>query len=430
MAFEKTVPVWNAPGAEPPETLKNTGFQVGYKPPADYFNWFWNGTSEALKELQTEAWSKIAANVEPDTNVDDYTDVGMYTYSYAASVTVTNIPEKSQGTLFVLPRMVNGNASNLMQVVLTQNSNLYLRNKIEGVWGDWIKIRSSNDVIPIANGGTGATTAAAALLALGAVAKAGDTMYGNLTIQNGSWPALRLKAPGDKNVGYLEGSYSTAGTLALWNQNDGEDNNTRRGVKIYNSDKKGSAADALEFVDYTGSEVPKTYKLFGEHNVVPIANGGTGKTNPNDALAALKGISREAIVLDGTANLDECTTVGMYTYAMSAASTIINAPEKTQTTVYVLPRMNNSSGNRVQIAFTNNNAIYVRNLQDNVWNEWRKVFKDDDVIPVANGGTGVNSHEDTTYTTARYRASSLHDANTTSEDIQPAVNGAICWLYE
>lgn len=423
MAFEKIVPTWNAAGSEPPDTLKNTGFQAGYKPPAEYFNWFWRGVSQCLRELQERTWDKFAGMVSENTDMDDYTEVGIYTYSHAASVSVANIPEKSQGTLFVLPRMVNKNESNLIQAVLTQNNAVYLRNKIDGVWGDWAKIRSSGDIIPISNGGTGATTAAAALAALGAVAKAGDTMYGNLTIQNGSWPVLRLKAPGDSNVGYLEGSYSTAGTIALWNQNDGEDNNTRRGLKIYNSGKKANVADALEFVDYTGTEVPKVYKVFGSHNVVPIANGGTGATTQDDALDALKGLSKKAVVLDGSGNLDECTTIGLYTYAMSAASLIANTPEHSQSTVLVLPRMNNeATNNRVQICFTNGNNIYIRNLQDNVWNDWRKFFKNDDVIPVSNGGTGVNSHADNVYTTARYRASSLHSTETT-----PTVNGTFCW---
>ena len=40
------------------------------------------------------------------------------------------------------------------------------------------------------------------------------------------------------------------------------------------------------------------------------------------------------------------------------------------------------------------------------------------------GGTGCTSIEDTTYTTARYRASSLHSSETT-----PTINGTITWTY-
>ncbi len=52
MDFEKKVPEWSAEGTEPPSSLKTGGFQSGYKPPAAYFNWFWNRVSACLQELQ------------------------------------------------------------------------------------------------------------------------------------------------------------------------------------------------------------------------------------------------------------------------------------------------------------------------------------------------------------------------------------------
>jgi hypothetical protein len=53
MEFEKIVPQWDAVGTEPPSSLKTSGFEAGYKPPAAYFNWFWNSVSQCLTELQT-----------------------------------------------------------------------------------------------------------------------------------------------------------------------------------------------------------------------------------------------------------------------------------------------------------------------------------------------------------------------------------------
>ena len=52
MDFEKNVPEWNAQGTEPPESLKTTGFEAGYKPPAAVFNWFWNRVSACLTEIR------------------------------------------------------------------------------------------------------------------------------------------------------------------------------------------------------------------------------------------------------------------------------------------------------------------------------------------------------------------------------------------
>ena len=49
----------------------------------------------------------------------------------------------------------------------------------------------------------------------------------------------------------------------------------------------------------------------------------------------------------------------------------------------------------------------------------------DTIVSVSNGGTGYNTITDTTYTTARYRASSLNSSETT-----PTENGVIAWTYE
>lgn len=65
MAFEKKTPDWKATGIEPPESLKESGFLPGQKPPSDYFNWFWRVVSEALHELQ----SKLS-NVDNTSDMD------------------------------------------------------------------------------------------------------------------------------------------------------------------------------------------------------------------------------------------------------------------------------------------------------------------------------------------------------------------------
>ena len=59
MDFEKKVPEWDNVGAEPDAQMKKEGFKAGYKPPAAYFNWFFNRIAAAVKELQEKAGSKI-----------------------------------------------------------------------------------------------------------------------------------------------------------------------------------------------------------------------------------------------------------------------------------------------------------------------------------------------------------------------------------
>jgi hypothetical protein len=52
MPFEEQLPEWHAQGVEPPASKKNTGWNAGEKPPADYWNWQMNRTYMVLKELR------------------------------------------------------------------------------------------------------------------------------------------------------------------------------------------------------------------------------------------------------------------------------------------------------------------------------------------------------------------------------------------
>jgi hypothetical protein len=58
MPFEEQLPEWNSPGVEPPASKKNTGWQAGEKPAADYWNWQMHRTYKALQELQQKAAEK------------------------------------------------------------------------------------------------------------------------------------------------------------------------------------------------------------------------------------------------------------------------------------------------------------------------------------------------------------------------------------
>lgn len=89
MDFEKNVPKWENNGTEPPEDLKANGWKAGYKPPADYFNWFWNRVSACLTEIRT----KLKGHAEATGNPHNTTaaDVGAaeaaHEHLYARGVT-------------------------------------------------------------------------------------------------------------------------------------------------------------------------------------------------------------------------------------------------------------------------------------------------------------------------------------------------------
>lgn len=64
MSFNQKAPEWKNSGTEPSESLKNSGFVGGYKPPASVFNWFWYRVSACLQELQKMKPSDIGAAAE------------------------------------------------------------------------------------------------------------------------------------------------------------------------------------------------------------------------------------------------------------------------------------------------------------------------------------------------------------------------------
>lgn len=141
MAFEKNVPIWNAPGTEPPESLKNSGFESGYKPPADFFNWFWHNVGLCLMELREKIGGTV---VDSSHDLNDYCSVGVYTYSAGSAETIANVPEKAQGTLVVLPRLVANDPANVIQIVISRENNIYVRNRYDGSWKGWDKTASES----------------------------------------------------------------------------------------------------------------------------------------------------------------------------------------------------------------------------------------------------------------------------------------------
>ncbi|SFM21548.1 pyocin knob domain-containing protein [Pelosinus propionicus] len=50
---------WNQPGVEPTQAKKDEGWKPEEKPPAEYFNWFFNRTSQAVKYLKGESEKSI-----------------------------------------------------------------------------------------------------------------------------------------------------------------------------------------------------------------------------------------------------------------------------------------------------------------------------------------------------------------------------------
>ena len=144
-----------------------------------------------------------------------------------------------------------------------------------------------NKPLGVDQGGTGAASAGAALTALGAVAKAGDTMTGNLTIQNSLYPTLYLRPTYNNttNRTVFEGSYIGASSFAAWEDSSG---NNRRMLEVRTAAYQPSMDNAVVLRCAINGAF-YSYRLFhaGMATPVPVANGGTGASTAKQALANL-----------------------------------------------------------------------------------------------------------------------------------------------
>jgi hypothetical protein len=139
------------------------------------------------------------------------------------------------------------------------------------------KAANVTGTVPVANGGTGSSTAAGALTSLGAVAKAGDTMTGGLAVTTGSSHGLHVTASGS---GAVHGMFSYSTGLS------------RAGVFEINNGSNGGEA-ILAKTNGSGSAMYAS--TTGSGNAVAGWTSGTGKagyfeihnaTSGNDALYA------------------------------------------------------------------------------------------------------------------------------------------------
>lgn len=85
MSFQEKLPEWHNEGIEPPDSKKQTGWEVLDKPPAGWLNWFFTRISKSVKELREksvtteqmeEALSNINTDVIDSTTSTDKTKAG------------------------------------------------------------------------------------------------------------------------------------------------------------------------------------------------------------------------------------------------------------------------------------------------------------------------------------------------------------------
>lgn len=144
-----------------------------------------------------------------------------------------------------------------------------------------------NAPLELAQGGTGAATAASACSNIGAVKKTGDTMTGNLNISASLYPSMLLLPSynGTTNRTVFEGSYIGASSFAAWEDSSG---NNRRMLEVRNAAYQASLDNAVVLRDVVNGSY-YSYRMFhaGMATPVPVANGGTGASSAKNALSNL-----------------------------------------------------------------------------------------------------------------------------------------------
>ena len=168
--------------------------------------------------------------------------------------------------------------------------------------GEGVQLDIRDDILQIGSGGTGATTAAAARIALqitpaniGAVSKAGDTMTGSLTISTGSTsPVL-----------YLDNTANSGHAAAILFHNTNQQISFRQYPPT--SDKTNYEYYTFPAVASSLSSKPH-YQIWTTKEYpdpLPVTKGGTGATTPSTALAALGGLSASDLGLtNGAVSID------------------------------------------------------------------------------------------------------------------------------
>ncbi|ELP4329384.1 pyocin knob domain-containing S74 family peptidase [Shigella sonnei] len=129
--------------------------------------------------------NKVSLTTE-DLNTINGNIAGVYKQQLSANATTArNYPVQFAGSLRVYQTGANGNSSCVQEYTTFHEGRQYTRICNNATWTAWKESYNADSVIPIANGGTGATTSAAARTNLGVAGLADNNTYTAANTYNG-----------------------------------------------------------------------------------------------------------------------------------------------------------------------------------------------------------------------------------------------------
>lgn len=125
-----------------------------------------NRIEQGIKDLDIGKLTKTATVILGGADLNEYTDIGIYTWSSSNSSSIVNCPVVGQATMLVLPRLLNyedDSVANITQIIFSQISSrsragVWIRLLVSDEWYEWNQLSTGEDFASVAKYNLAAAT--------------------------------------------------------------------------------------------------------------------------------------------------------------------------------------------------------------------------------------------------------------------------------